>query len=235
MATIIEDSAVHERQWSSRVSAAMLARLAARVAVAAPVGSIPIEAPLHRRSARRGAGRHAGRRGRGRRGRARGAGRRGRSARSRNARPSCCAFHDLFIAHAAEILDVIQLETGKSRHHAFEEVEDIAIQARYYAHSAEDHLSPRRRQGALPLLTRTTEHHRPRGVIGIIAPWNYPLSLSIGDAIPALLAGNAVVLKPDAQTPFTRPVGGGAAGRGRDCRPGCSRWSPVAAPSSARR
>jgi succinate-semialdehyde dehydrogenase/glutarate-semialdehyde dehydrogenase len=112
-------------------------------------------------------------------------------------------FHDLLIANAREILDIIQLETGKARRHAFEELEDVAIQARYYAHSAAGHLRPRRRQGALPLLTRTTELHHPRGVIGIIAPWNYPLSLSIGDAIPALLAGNGVVLKPDAQTPFT--------------------------------
>ena len=38
--------------------------------------------------------------------------------------------------------------------------------------------------------------------MGIIAPWNYPLTLSISDAIPALAAGNGVVLKPDGQTPF---------------------------------
>ncbi len=202
MATIVEESAVHERQWSPRVSAAMLARLAARVAVAAPGGSIPIEAPLSGEMlAEVPAGTPAD---------VAAAVAAARAAQAAWAqRPLderaavLLAFHDLFIANASEILDVIQLETGKSRHHAFEEVEDIAIQARYYAHSAEDHLSPRRRQGALPLLTRTTEHHRPRGVIGIIAPWNYPLSLSIGDAIPALLAGNAVVLKPDAQTPFS--------------------------------
>ena len=41
------------------------------------------------------------------------------------------------------------------------------------------------------------------GVVGIIAPWNYPLSMAMTDAIPALLAGNAVVLKPDQKTPFT--------------------------------
>ena len=202
MATIVEDSVVHERQWSSRVSSAMLARLAARVAVAAPGAAIAIEAPLTGEvlaevpagtpadvAAAVAAAREA---------------QVAWAQRSLGERAAVLLrFHDLFIANAAEILDVIQLETGKSRHHAFEEVEDIAIQARYYAHSAEDHLPPRRRQGALPLLTRTTEHHRPRGVIGIIAPWNYPLSLSIGDAIPALLAGNAVVLKPDAQTPFS--------------------------------
>jgi len=40
-------------------------------------------------------------------------------------------------------------------------------------------------------------------VVGIIAPWNYPLTLAITDAIPALMAGNGVVLKPDEKTPFT--------------------------------
>jgi succinate-semialdehyde dehydrogenase/glutarate-semialdehyde dehydrogenase len=43
----------------------------------------------------------------------------------------------------------------------------------------------------------------PKGVVGMITPWNYPLTLPLSDAIPALLAGNAVVLKPDAQTPFS--------------------------------
>ena len=85
-------------------------------------------------------------------------------------------FHDLLIDNAHEVLDLIQLENGKARRHAFEEVLDVAIQARYYAHTAEDFLRPRRRQGALPVLTKTFELHHPRGVIGMISPWNYPLS-----------------------------------------------------------
>ena len=195
-------TAATERQWSARVSGAMLARLAARAAVAAPTATIPIEAPFTGETlgevpagtpADVGAAVAVAR-----------PAQRVWAARSLDERAAVLLrFHDLFIANAAEILDVIQLETGKSRHHAFEEVEDVAIQARYYAHSAADHLRPRRRQGALPILTRTTELHHPRGVIGIIAPWNYPLSLSVGDAIPALLAGNAVVLKPDTQTPYS--------------------------------
>jgi succinate-semialdehyde dehydrogenase/glutarate-semialdehyde dehydrogenase len=112
-------------------------------------------------------------------------------------------FHDLIIERQEEILDLIQLESGKTRKHAFEEVADTAIVARYYAHHAEKHLAPKRRQGALPGLTVTWEHHHPVGVVGIIAPWNYPLSMAITDAIPALIAGNAVVLKPDQKTPFT--------------------------------
>jgi succinate-semialdehyde dehydrogenase/glutarate-semialdehyde dehydrogenase len=45
-------------------------------------------------------------------------------------------------------------------------------------------------------------NHHPKGVIGVISPWNYPMTLSISDSIPALLAGNAVVVKPDSQTPY---------------------------------
>ncbi len=112
-------------------------------------------------------------------------------------------YHDLMLIHRQEILDLIQLETGKARKSAFEEVADVAMVSRYYAVNTERHLGPRRRKGALPGLTSTWEHHRPRGVVGFISPWNYPLSMAITDALPALMAGNGVVLKPDQQTPFT--------------------------------
>lgn len=46
-------------------------------------------------------------------------------------------------------------------------------------------------------------HYEPRGVIGVIAPWNFPISIGIGDAIPALMAGNSVVLKPSEVTPLS--------------------------------
>ena len=58
-------------------------------------------------------------------------------------------YHDLVLANAQEILDLIQLESGKARIHAFEEVLDVAIQARYYGHVAEKFLSPRRGPRAL--------------------------------------------------------------------------------------
>src|SRR3954469_20766335 len=112
-------------------------------------------------------------------------------------------FHDLVLARQEEILDLVQIESGKARKHAFEEILDVAIVARYYANTAERHLASKRRRGALPLLTAAYEHHHPLGVVGIIAPWNYPLTLSVSDAVPALAAGNAVVIKPDSQTPFT--------------------------------
>src|SRR4051795_4112876 len=111
-------------------------------------------------------------------------------------------FHDLVLDKREELLDLLQVESGKARRAAFEEVLDVAITARYYANTAEKHLKPVRRRGALPFLTATYEYHHPLGVVGIIAPWNYPFTLSISDAVPALAAGNGVVLKPDGQTPL---------------------------------
>jgi acyl-CoA reductase-like NAD-dependent aldehyde dehydrogenase len=112
-------------------------------------------------------------------------------------------FHDLLLRRQDEVLDLIQLENGKSRRNAFEEILDTAIVSRHYAYSARKLLRPRRRKGALPLLTKTWEFRAPLGVVGFIVPWNYPLNLAITDAVPALMAGNAAVLKPDQQTTFT--------------------------------
>ncbi len=112
-------------------------------------------------------------------------------------------FHDLLLKRQDEVLDLIQLETGKARCHAVEEVFDTAIVARYYALHAGKFLRPRRRKGALPLLTKTLEFHVAVGVVGFLSPWNYPLNLSITDAIAALMAGNCGVLRPDPQTSFT--------------------------------
>jgi succinate-semialdehyde dehydrogenase/glutarate-semialdehyde dehydrogenase len=112
-------------------------------------------------------------------------------------------YHDLLLDRQADLLDVVQTETGKARISAYEEAADVAMTARYYGNAGPGFLRPVRRRGAFPVLTRTHEHHHPKGVVGVISPWNYPLTLAVGDALPALLAGNGVVLKPDSQTPFT--------------------------------
>ncbi|MCL2733972.1 MAG: succinic semialdehyde dehydrogenase [Actinomycetia bacterium] len=112
-------------------------------------------------------------------------------------------FHDLVLARQAEVLDLIQLETGKARLHAHEEVQVVAMAARHYGLKAPSYLRPKRHTGAIPALTKTVELRQPRGVVGQIAPWNYPLELSVGDALPAFAAGNAVVMKPDTETALT--------------------------------
>ncbi|GAB3133991.1 succinic semialdehyde dehydrogenase [Tsukamurella serpentis] len=111
-------------------------------------------------------------------------------------------FADLVNAHRDELMDMAQFETGKARQYAQEETLDVAMTARWYGRNAPRILSEQSAQGMLPVFTSTRVRYQPKGVVGVIAPWNYPLTLAVSDGIAALAAGNAVVLKPDSQTPF---------------------------------
>jgi acyl-CoA reductase-like NAD-dependent aldehyde dehydrogenase len=115
--------------------------------------------------------------------------------------------HDLALDRQAEIIDLICLESGKARKHAWDEPLHIALTARYYARTASEHLDPRRVRGLFPLLTRVDVNRVPKGVVGVISPWNYPFTMALCDGLPALLAGNAVVAKPDAQTMLSALLG----------------------------
>jgi len=108
--------------------------------------------------------------------------------------------HDLVLDRQQEIIDLICWESGKARKHAFDEPLHIALTARYYGRTAHQHLDARRVRGVFPVLTRVELNRVPKGVVGIISPWNYPFTMALCDGLPALLAGNAVVAKPDAQT-----------------------------------
>ncbi len=115
--------------------------------------------------------------------------------------------HDLVLDRQDEIVDLVCWESGKARKHAFDEPIHIALTARYYARTAAEHLSTKRVAGVVPALTRVEVNRIPKGVVGIISPWNYPFSMALCDALPALLAGNAVVAKPDAQSMLTALLG----------------------------
>jgi succinate-semialdehyde dehydrogenase/glutarate-semialdehyde dehydrogenase len=135
---------------------------------------------------------------------------RGRSAQHawavtplRHRREVVLAFHDLLMERQEQVLDLIQWETGKARLHAWQEIAQVATIARHYARKADNYLAPHRVRGMVPVLTKVQEVRIPKGVVGIISPWNYPLYLGVGDVLPALLAGNAVVSKADSQTPLT--------------------------------
>ncbi|TAL40838.1 MAG: aldehyde dehydrogenase family protein [Salinibacterium sp.] len=107
--------------------------------------------------------------------------------------------HDLLLERQGELLDTIQTETGKTRGQAFEEVFEGASVTRYYAVSARRVLATRRRRAGIPLVLKTRVSYRPKGLVGVVTPWNYPLALSLMDVIPALAAGNAVIQKADNQ------------------------------------
>jgi succinate-semialdehyde dehydrogenase/glutarate-semialdehyde dehydrogenase len=111
--------------------------------------------------------------------------------------------HDIMQKNQDKLLDVLQLETGKSRAHAFEEFAGATGAARYYGKHAPKFMSRKKTGGGIPLLTRTWIEHEPVGVVGIITPWNYPMALTMLDVLPALAAGNTVVQKADNQTPLS--------------------------------
>ncbi len=109
-------------------------------------------------------------------------------------------FHTLLLQHNETIVDLIQAESGKARRMAFDETCDVPMVTSHYLKRAAKLLAPVKRGGPVPVMSTSTEIRQPKGVVGIIAPWNFPFATGISDAVPALMAGNGVVLKPDNKT-----------------------------------
>jgi acyl-CoA reductase-like NAD-dependent aldehyde dehydrogenase len=115
------------------------------------------------------------------------------------------ALRDWILSNQDRLDDLMQQETGKVR-------ADAALEAFYCLEAinfwidqgpkflADEIVSPHN-----PLLKskRAKIVYRPFGVVGFISPWNFPVILSLGDALPALMAGNAALIKPSELTPLT--------------------------------
>jgi aldehyde dehydrogenase (NAD+)/succinate-semialdehyde dehydrogenase/glutarate-semialdehyde dehydrogenase len=106
-------------------------------------------------------------------------------------------FHKLLLREHETVVDLMQAETGKARRMSFEEVCDVAMTTSHYLRTAARVLTERKRGGVVPFVSTTTEVRRPKGVVGLVSPWNFPFATSLSDMVPALVAGNGVVLKPD--------------------------------------
>jgi acyl-CoA reductase-like NAD-dependent aldehyde dehydrogenase len=103
---------------------------------------------------------------------------------------------DHVLAHADELCEVIARDSGKTRHNAMlGEIWPVAEKARWTMAHGESHLRPERVSSGLLLHKRARVEYPPLGVIGVIAPWNYPLQNILGPTLPALMAGNAVLIK----------------------------------------
>jgi coniferyl-aldehyde dehydrogenase len=84
------------------------------------------------------------------------------------------------------------------------EVMGPILETNHALHSLRRWMRPRRRQTELLLLTnRAWVSYQPKGVVGVIAPWNFPLYLSLGPLVAALAAGNRVMVKMSEFTPAT--------------------------------
>ena len=112
-------------------------------------------------------------------------------------------FKELLLQRADEFCDHISRENGKTRNESlFMEVLPVADATHWYANSAQKLLKDEKL--SLHMFPHKKSYLRfyPRGVIGLISPWNYPFSIPTGDAVAALMAGNAVVVKPSEYTPI---------------------------------
>jgi acyl-CoA reductase-like NAD-dependent aldehyde dehydrogenase len=111
-----------------------------------------------------------------------------------------------FTDNAELAIRTIMSETGKTWEDAqFSELLYICEALRFWARRSAGFLADERVRSSSPFARgkRLVLRYEPVGVVGVISPWNYPLALPLGDALPALMAGNAVVIKPSEVTPLT--------------------------------
>lgn len=103
-----------------------------------------------------------------------------------------------------DIIDTILMETGKPALEAAAEITTACDALQFYPKHAKKYLGETRSRAHLyfpfkHLVTR----YQPRGVVGIITPWNFPFAMGMNPGAQALMAGNAVILKPSEVTPFS--------------------------------
>ena len=112
----------------------------------------------------------------------------------------CLAMLDAFMDNAEEVAEQLCWMMGRPIQYANLEVAGMVERAQHMIGIAEESLAPLRlppKDGFVRYIQR-----EPLGVIFVIAPWNYPYLTAINSIIPALMAGNAVILKHSAQTPL---------------------------------
>lgn len=112
-------------------------------------------------------------------------------------------FADVLLSRIDEVADLISLENGKARQEALTtEIIPVVNLTRYFAGRAARILAPRDIPLHTALHRRSYVHYRPRGVVLVISPWNFPFSIPTGEVVMALIAGNTVVQKPASLTPL---------------------------------
>ncbi len=110
------------------------------------------------------------------------------------------------VANAERVVETICAETGRPADETqFAEISYGTAALEFWAKKAPEYLADQDVESASPFVRgrQLRIRYAPLGVIGVIGPWNFPLNNSFGDCIPALAAGNAVVLKPSEVTPLT--------------------------------
>jgi acyl-CoA reductase-like NAD-dependent aldehyde dehydrogenase len=108
--------------------------------------------------------------------------------------------------NSGRVIETIVSETGKTYEDALlAEVAYAEGAFAFWVKNAGKYLAEEKVKTSSPFAKgrKLIVRYEPVGVVGVIGPWNYPLTNSFGDCIPALAAGNAVLLKPSSVTPLT--------------------------------
>ena len=106
------------------------------------------------------------------------------------------AIMDHVLEHADELCTMVVRDAGKTRENAMlGEIWPVCAKLHWTIAQGEKHLQPERMSSGLFAHKVATIEYAPKGVVGIITPWNYPLQNVLGPTVPALMAGNAVVVK----------------------------------------
>jgi acyl-CoA reductase-like NAD-dependent aldehyde dehydrogenase len=108
--------------------------------------------------------------------------------------------------NAWRVVETIVSETGKTHEDAqLAEIGYAGAAFGFWAKEGPNYLADERIKSSQVLVKgkKLILRYRPLGLIGVIGPWNYPLTNSFGDCIPALMAGNSVIMKPSEITPLT--------------------------------
>ncbi len=117
---------------------------------------------------------------------------------------------DLLLDEGERLADILTAETGRPRAEVYgSELFYLCDAIGMWARKSRKFLRPEKIRPHFPLLKgkKVVSTYSPRGVIGIISPWNFPLIMTLGEALPALMAGNAVIIKPSELTPRTAIFG----------------------------
>jgi acyl-CoA reductase-like NAD-dependent aldehyde dehydrogenase len=111
---------------------------------------------------------------------------------------------DWLLDNQDRVAETMQRETGKVWAEASSETPYVCDLINFYSKKARKYIGDERVPAHSPLMKvkRLKVTYRPYPVVGVISPWNFPLILSLGDAVPALIAGCAVVIKPSEVTPL---------------------------------
>lgn len=113
---------------------------------------------------------------------------------------------DMLVKHRAAITAALELDTGRRRIAGLE-LDGAVASLRGWVAQAPGLLPEGWVQGRAMPHIRHAPQFVPYALTGVISPWNFPLTLSMIDAIPALLAGSAVIIKPSEVTPrFAAPL-----------------------------